>query len=711
VSATASAGARAPDRVARPDAATAAWLCALPCAAVTVALVWLLGPPLSHVVYSGRVAVLAGVEHHPEPVEDTRYLLSLLGPVLLAAAVVLSAPRLRLSRRAAFAGAAAAQLVALAVIVACLVRQLEAGWQVGFFTLAQLVGAALGAAALALAARRGWLTRRRAEPRALRVAVPLLALLATGTWFLWFLNSADTICTYGDCYNTAFMADETFAVLNGLTPLVNHATAYGSLWPLLLAPPMALLGKTLLVWTFLMWGLVLAMLLAVYGVLRRVTRSALAALALYVPVMVFVFFGASRDIHHPIAIYQQVPLRNAAPLLVAWLLARRLDRGRGAIWPLFVAAGLALLNNVDFGLAALGATVAGLLWAGFPPARRQLARLAGSVALGLLGAYALVAVLTLARAGAPPNPLKAFVFARYYSIGGVGVWPLPHVLGLPLVVYLTYVAALGVATVRALRREPDRLLTGMLAWAGIFGFGSGAYYMGASVPFGIPTLFPAWGFALALLAVVAVRQIAAARERVPGLPALAALFAVSLLATFVLRPPPKLAPWSQVQRLTATLEPYAPPDAEPLAAPDDPAYRRYVGSVPDGHGGFALRPGAAVAFFSATGHLIADAYGLRDVVPYTGRSVFTVAQFDDAIRRLRAAGGSTAFVPALILPRVASLLTSRGFEIMTTSGPRPGVLGRDVPLRTVLAQNAGVVQNQLTKWVDARALPAHAAGG
>jgi hypothetical protein len=704
MTATADARAHAADRVARPGAATAAWLCALPCAALTIALVVLLGPPLSHVIYSGHVAILPGVERHPEPVEDTRYLISLLGPVLLAASLMLVAPRLRLSRRAGVTGAAVAQLVALAVVVACVVRQLEAGWQVGFFTIAQLLGAGLGAVAIAFAARRGWLSGWRAEPRALRVAVPLVALLLSGIWFLWFLNSADTICTYGDCYNTAFMADETFAVLNGLTPLVDHTAAYGSLWPLVFAPLMSVFGKTLLVWTFLMWGLTLAMLLAIYGVLRRATRRALAAFALYVPLMVFIFFGASRDIHHPIAIYQQVPLRNAAPFFVAWLLARRLDRGQGRIWPLFVAAGLALLNNVDFGLAALGATVAALLWAGFPLARRTLGRLAGDVMLGLLGAYALVAMVTLLRTEALPDPVKAFTFARYYSLGGVGVWPLPHVLGLPLVVYLTYAAAIGVASVRALRREPDRLLTGMLAWAGIFGFGSGAYYMGASVPFGIPTLFPAWAFALALLAVVAVRHLATAPRRLPGLPALAALFGICLLATFVFIPPPKLAPWSQVHRLTAELEPYAPPDAEPLAAPEEPEYRTYVSSIADGRGHFVVRQGAPVAFFSATGHLLADAYGLHDVVPYTGRSVFTVGQFDDAIRRLRADGGNTAFVPALILPRVAALLASRGFEALTTHGPRPGVPGRDYPLGTVLVRNAGVVQNQLTKWVDARAL-------
>jgi hypothetical protein len=64
--------------------------------------------------------VLPTVEHNPEPVEGTRYLLSLLGPVLLAAALVVVAPRLRLQlpRRVGTVLAVAAQLVGVAVIAA-----------------------------------------------------------------------------------------------------------------------------------------------------------------------------------------------------------------------------------------------------------------------------------------------------------------------------------------------------------------------------------------------------------------------------------------------------------------------------------------------------------------------------------------------------------------------------------------------------------------
>jgi hypothetical protein len=686
----------------------------VPCAALTILLIVLLGPPLSHVLYPSTLPVLPTVEHNPEQVEDTRYLLSLLGPVLLAAALAFATPRLRLvqriPRRVAAALAVAAQLVGIAVIVACFVRQFGDEWRIEFFTLAQVAVAGVAAVALALAARRGWLTGWRPEPRWLRIAIPAVAVAVTGIWFLSYIQTADTICTYGDCYNSAFMADETFAVLNGLTPLVDHTAAYGSLWPFVFAPLMLVLGKTLLVWTILMWGLTVAMLLAIYGVLRRATHSSLAALALFLPVMTFTYYAGSRDLDHPIAIYQQVPMRTAGPFLVAWLVARRLDRGRGAVWPLGLAAGLAALNNADFGLAALGATIAALLWTELPLTRERLTRLAGSFALGLAGAWALVAVVTLIRAGALPNPARAVEFARIYTRSGVGVWPLLRILGLPLAIYLTYAAAIGVATVRAMRGARDRTLTGMLVWSGIFGLGSAAYYMGASTILAVATLFPAWGLSLALLTIVAVRHIASRRERIPSIAALAALFGIALIGTFVFMPPARLAPWTQVARIES--EPvYAPDDAEPLEAPSAAAFKRFVSSTADDQGRFVVRSGAPVAFLTATGHLLADAYDVRDVVPYTGRSVFTEDQLDEALERLDAAGGNTVLVPRLILERVAAALDRRGFEVLTSSGYRAGVPGESIPTETLVVHSAYVYPNELTKWVDRRVLRAGAAGG
>lgn len=687
---------------------TAAWVCALPCAAVTVALVVLLGPPLSRVLYPRALPVLPGVEHHPKPVESTRFLLTLLGPALLVASIVILGPRLRLARRRSIVLAGLMQLVAGAVVVACIVKQEEHGWSVAFFSVTQVAAAAVGAVLLAFAAQRGWLSARRPDTRAIRAGAVAIALLATAVWFLWLLNTETTIFRYGNAYNTGWVTDETFAVLNGLTPLANYTAAYSSLWPFLFAPVLALLGKTMLVWTTLMWALTVAMLLAAYDLLRRVTRSALGALALYLPLMSVVFLDAWRSAATggapPIAIYQQVPLRNAGPLLVAWLVARRLARRRGATWPVLLAAGLVALNNADFGVATLVATIAALVWAQFPLSQQRARRLAGSVAVGLAGAFALVAAVTLVRAGTLPDLADTVKVARTFNLAGITAAPLPHILGLPLAIYLTYAAAVGVATVRAVQREPDRTLTGMLAWSGIYGFGASVYFMNNSVPLGIPTLFPAWGLALALLAVVTVRQLAGRRVNRATAPALAALFGIALLATTLASPPPMLAPWSQIHRLGTGLSKQPNNAEEPVAAPQTVEFREFVSSVPDGQGGFAVQPGAPVAFLSTSGHLIADAYGLKDVVPYEGESVFTTQQLDEAIERLRAAGGSTVLVPPLILSRVSAALASRGFAVLTHAGPRVGVPGRSIPLNDVVAVEAEPTPSQVTKWVDMRAV-------
>ncbi len=696
-----------------PDDAlpTTAWLLALPCAALACALVVLLGPPLSRVLYPAQppFTLLPSTGARPEPVEGTRYLLSLSAPLLLAAAIVVAArARLELPPRVVRVAAGLAQLLAAGIVVWCVVKQREADWRFDFFASWQLLAAVPIAAGLAWTARRGWpAALRPPERRWLRIGAPALLALATGVWFLSFVQTDQSIWQLADPYNTGFQLDETFAVLNGHTPLVDFTAAYGSVWALALAPLMLLLGKTLLAYTLVLWALCIVTMLALYGVLRRVTHSSLAALGLALPLMAFAFFAASRDIERPIAIYQEMPLRNVGPFLIAWLVARRLDRGAGRTWPLFAAAGLATLNNVEFGIASLGATSAALLWTASPLDRRFVVRLAGSAAAGLALAYAGFAALTLIRAGALPNPETALEFARIYAVGGVALNPLPHVIGLPFVVFLTYAAAFGVATVRALRRASNRRLTGMLAWSAIFGYGSGAYYMGESVPQGVPTTFLPWSFALALLAVAAFRQLRErGASRLPRPAALAAVLGFALIATFVLDPPVRIAPWSQI---AAIRSPHLTPHltairevATPLGAPHDPELASFVGSTPEPGGRDVLRRGTAVALLWSTGHAVADAYGFVNVVPFVGESVFTTQQLDDTIARLRAAHGAVVLLPELIQPRVAAALARRGFEVLTTSGYRAGVPGETIEQADVVSMHG------LTKWVDARALPAAA---
>jgi hypothetical protein len=419
-------------------------------------------------------------------------------------------------------------------------------------------------------------------------------------------------------YHLGFTLDETVAVLDGRTPLVNFTAQYGSLWPFATALPMLAFGKTVLTFTVVLSALSGLALLAIYGVLRRATRSAPLALMLYLPFLatsLFMIGGTLANRSSVGTYFANFPLRYAMPFFLAWLTARRLERGGGqrGTWLLFTVAGLALLNNGDFGVAALGATLAALLWTSERLDRATLLRLAAGVAAGLATALALVSLLTLVRAGSLPQLSRLVDYARTYAVGGFALMPIPGVLGLHLLIYLTYVAAIVVATVRALRGAANRVLTGMLAWAGVFGLGAGTYWVGRSHPVALKYQFSAWTLALALLTIVAVRELAAPRLRRTAVGALVVLFGFGVAACSLAQTP---TPWSQVERLQAAFAPSEEGiEPDPLVPPDDASTRTFVTSLADGRDRFVVKPGAPVAILLTTGHRVADAYGVSNVSP------------------------------------------------------------------------------------------------
>ena len=120
------------------------------------------------------------------------------------------------------------------------------------------------------------------------------------------------------------------------------------------------------------------------------------------------------------------------------------------------------------------------------------------------------------RAGELPQLGRLLDYGRLYSIGGFGLQRLHRLLGVHLILYATYVAAIAVATVRAIERAPNRPLTGMLAWCGVFGLGSAAYFMGRTHPELLVALFPTWALTLALLTVEVVGRRRAGPARVPA---------------------------------------------------------------------------------------------------------------------------------------------------------------------------------------------------
>jgi hypothetical protein len=714
------------DRRPLADPGDAAWLCALPCALVAVAAIALLGPALGRILYPSQDSVTylaAWVPYlKPEHAEQARFLLSLGVPILLALATVLALRRRPvLSRGLVAVAVPAAQLLMALVVVAAVVAQRglrfgpeytrQAGLTIHwvYFTVPTLVVGSVLAAALVLALRsaaaRGRAVAWLRESRARRAAAVTLAAAATVIWMLHAVDSDSSIANAFEAveYHIGFTLDETFAVLNGRTPLVNFTAQYASLWPYAVALPMLVFGKTLLAFTIAMCSITAVSMLAIFDVLRRVARSALAALLLYLPFLATSFFMVEGTYANRWTFgnyFATFPLRYAAPYVLAWLTARRLGReGLGHAWPLFLVAGLTALNNADYGIPALGATVGALVWTSAGLERRALRRLAAEAAAGLVGALVLVCALTLLRAGSLPQFGRMLEFARIFAVGGFSMLPIPGVLGLHLVIYLTYVGAIGTATVRALASERDRVLTGMLAWTGIFGLGSASYYVGRSHPEALVATFSVWALALALLTVVVVRGLAAHPARRPAIAAVAVLVGFGVAACSLAQTP---TPWSQVDRIRAPFKPTGEATIEtPYLPPAEASLRTYVAALADGAGRFVYRRGAPVAVLTTTGHRLADAYGVVNVSPYTGvESIFTTQQLERTLDALRDAGGNTVVMPERPDAVLLQTLDRRGFRVVTRTGLRRVRLDLRIPG----AETAVLGGQTLMKWVDTRHL-------
>ncbi|HEX7292451.1 MAG TPA: hypothetical protein VF250_15130 [Conexibacter sp.] len=635
-------------------------LAVAPAAVVVLVALVVLGPPLGDLLAPAsppRFLPSAVALVHPEPLEHARYLIALSAPFALAAAAMWIGRRPELVRRAAAARAAAAvELAAAAALVVCFALQRTAtvssyhSSRVVYFTLPTLLaGAALAAAALLAARRRATvrrLARWSAESPSRLLLATLLACVATA---LTALPAIVTDASIGASsaeftYHVIFTYDETLAVLDGRSPLGDFAAQYGALWPYAVALAVAPFGASLAAFTVSMAALFGVAMLALFGLLRRVTRSAPAALALFLPLLAtsaFRLHDGSVARFSLVNYFGTMPLRYAGPFLVAWLVARHLDGARPhRAWPLFLAGGLAAANNVDFGLPALAAVAAALLWAG-PRSGARLRALALEASLGLGAAGAAVTLLLLVRTGAPPDPALAVRYARVFAAGGFGMEPIRPLLGLGMVVYLTYAAALAGATVRAFEGR-ERVLTGMLAWSGVFGLGAGGYYVGRSIPEALTNMFPAWGLALALLAVLAWRALVARGGRRPRPLEVAWFVGVGLLACSLAQTP---SPVAQARRIAhGGAHWFAPPLAEPFV---------------DAH----TRAGEPVAVLTELGHGIAYRLGLDDLAPYTGAaSILTEEQLDDTLAALREAGGRSVFLDAEHVD-VAAALQRRGFRL------------------------------------------------
>jgi hypothetical protein len=609
-----------------------AWIAGVPIALLTVAAIVVLGPVLGRALLRpGDEGFWSSIGANPQPLQHGRFLVGLAGPPLLAALVLVVSTRASLRERIRLAPGAIRALVAgsqallLAFVVVCFAAQNNVVFSADFvywphrsFFTGRTLAIALLLPALAL-----WAARRRPpgarvaallrETRARRLACLALAALYTA---IWMLTAIDLDSSIGNTIEAVsghvlWTLAEPFAVLDGRTPLVDYHAQYGQIWAYLAAAPMALFGATIGSYTVAMATSTGLVAVAVYSIFRRLVGSSLLALAIYLPFLATAFYmivGPLSDRYGPANIFILWPIRYAGPFVLTWLVARHVDGAAPRrAWPIFVLAGLVVVNNPDFGGAAVAATLAALAAAASPRGWSATGRLAGEAAAGLLGGIALFSLFTLVRSGSLPDFGLLFEFSRLYGIGGWEQLPQPE-LGLHLAIFGTFAAALVLAAVRVARgadREPP--VTSLLAWIGVFGLLASVYYAGRAHPMALFDFFAPWAFALVLLGIVVVRALAARGWRRAGIPELAVLFGLGLVVCSLPQTP---APWSQVERIR---------DRTPVPVFKQLEAERLVRET--------TRRGEKVAILTALSHRIAYDLGLENISPYSSiESIATARQ-------------------------------------------------------------------------------------
>ena len=655
-------------------AGEAAWAVVVPCALALLAIVLLLGPPLGHALFepTGANAIwphffrLRVVQ--PEPVEHARFVLALLGPVLAIAGMLAlrgRQTRTGLSTALSLLGQAAL----LAFVVGCVVAQRRYTYEVHivdkntrphvvYFKVATL---ALGAAFAALSAyvlsrpsvlgRIAQIVRESRMRRALAIAA---AAIVTIAYLLSAFNTEGTINVAHAAYwdHIGFWSDEAFSILNGQAPLVDFHAQYGHLWAYIAAAGLSLFGASLGVYCAVMLAGTAATMAALFAMLRRIVNgSSLLALALYLPVMATGFYmklGPPDNRYSPAGLFSVFPVRYAGPYVLLWLLVRHVDnRSRRRPLALLALAGLVVINNPEFGVPALGATLAALAWTLPEGSLRGLGRLAVTALAGGAIAVVLVSALTLIVGGSLPHFGMLLTFPRIFGTEGFGMIRMPPV-GLHLVVYVTFAGAMVLAAVRGVASDDDPKLTAALAWVGVFGLGVGAYFAGRSHPQVLIDLFSAWALAIALMTVAAVRAILRRPTRRPGLAELLVLAGMGVLVCSLAQVP---TPWSQIDRLQRSQ-----PRAVRVTTAFDDAMK------------LLTRPGEPVAMLMKSGHQIAQTVGIADVNPYANiDSMLTREQWGETIDALQRAHGRRIFATGeTLFEEQSSWLARRGYRPYAT---------------------------------------------
>lgn len=455
----------------------------------------------------------------PEPLEQQRYLLTMLAALVVVPCAFLIARRRGLDVVTRFAPA----LGLLAVLVVGTVAFVR-GYHVAdrYFAMGPVLGTvvvvvlgfgistlfARGSRALVVAADR--LSQRRAgEVVALAVAL----LVAAGVVSVGIYSDGQILLSAADTgTHVQFTFEEATAVFYGHTPLVDFTPQYSALLGWLLAPLYFIFTPTLQVFTVTMAVLGVVALACLYFTFRLVTGSAARALLLYLPPIGIGFVVVQQEpgwnVHTIAGYFALMPIRELGPLALGLATVAVVGAARSRRNAILLGAGAAatVLFNVEFGLfAAAGAVLAAAMLNDDPrPVLRRTGVLAGELLAGGVAVLVAFTLLTLVRSGSLPDFGQLFYFQRQFAAAGFFMLPLSHLLDLHTLVFATCAAAViagfGIAAFGRVRPGVHgRRSAALLIFAGVFGFGAFAYYMGRTHPDVLSATFLPWAIALMAL--------------------------------------------------------------------------------------------------------------------------------------------------------------------------------------------------------------------
>ncbi len=288
---------------------------------------------------------------------------------------------------------------------------------------------------------------------------------------------------------------EMAPVVNGRTPLVDFFPQYQNLLSLLLLPYFKAFGFSLLTFSIGMMLLTGIGMFFIFDVFFVLTESVLGALLLYFPWVIFSIYVVERSGSHYGSIlthFAIIPMRVWGPWVVFFFSARYFKRPtlRKEVI-LFYVASLASINNLDFGIPALGATLIAVLLT-----QGEWLKKIGVFVCSYFFGWLSFGVMCWMRVGKLPELQQIFMYQKIFAIHGFNMLPTP-LFGIHWIMALVWLVSLLMGMISA--SESRKVESASLIQYGIFGLGAFTYYLGRSAWSNVLALFPAFGMSFLLV--------------------------------------------------------------------------------------------------------------------------------------------------------------------------------------------------------------------